>query len=106
MRLLFVFVLLSIGAVGCRSAADTVTASSTSEADAVQAFSLVVKFNGQEGLKRAMYDYEKFQMSIVKDVSSSDAIYLVGIRCKDYEVDGIIQKLNDDPNIIWAKRSE
>lgn len=101
--------LLAIGtqlAVGCGTTRNSTVSATVEQRETVRQFELIVKFSSDEGLKRAMFGFEKFRMTILEDISTEDAIYRILIQCKEYEIDGVIRKLNDDANIEWAKRSE
>ncbi|MBI1288123.1 MAG: hypothetical protein GC178_11175 [Flavobacteriales bacterium] len=69
-------------------------------------FPVTVKFRSEEAFKRGMFELGRFHATIGSEISSAEHIYQLFLSCREYEIDGIVEKLNDNPNIEWAKRSD
>ena len=69
-------------------------------------YDLLVSFSSLEDLKRVPYRFSDLKMELREEISSSDNLYKFSILCKDYEIDGIVFKLNKEAGINCAKRVE
>lgn len=106
MRSVILISLLMVTLCECKTTENSVGNAEMSVNSVSNEYALMVKFVSDEGFKRAMFEFERLRMKVDQDVSVEDHIYQILIQCKEYEIDGIVQKLNDNPNIDWAKRSE
>jgi hypothetical protein len=106
MRSVILISLLIVTFCGCKTTENSVGNEDASMNSVVNEYALMVKFVSDEGFKRAMFEFERLRMKVDQDVLVEDHIYQILIQCKEYEIDGIVQKLNNNPNIDWAKRSQ
>lgn len=106
MRSVILLSLLIITFCGCKTIENSFGNAETSVNSVSNEYVLMVKFVSDEGFKRAMFEFERLRMEVDQDVSVEDHIYQILIQCKEYEIHGIVQKLNDNPNIDWAKQSK
>ena len=69
-------------------------------------FSVLIKFQSQEGLKMVLFQMQNLKLELEKEVSVSDNIYQLKLVCREFEVDGTIRKLSMQEGVEWAKRLE
>ena len=48
----------------------------------------------------------ELQMELVEEVSHQDNIYNTTVLCQEYAIDGVVEKLNLEQGVDWAKRKE
>ena len=69
-------------------------------------FELVVKFNSLEDVKRVPFRLPQLKMELVEEISNTDHIYNATVLCQEYAIDGVVEKLNLEEGVGWAKRNE
>lgn len=69
-------------------------------------YELYISFSTLEDVKRVPYKLPHLKMELLEEVSAIENLYRVSVLCKDFEIDGVVTKLNDETGINWAKRVE
>ncbi|MFM1874778.1 MAG: hypothetical protein RL266_515 [Bacteroidota bacterium] len=71
-----------------------------------QRYELLISFASAEDVKRVPYRLSQLKMELMDESSSQNNLYKVSIECKEFELDGIITKLNYERGVHWAKLVE
>lgn len=98
--------LLVLTMTACKVGQESTSANVKEETVVLQDYAVMVKFSSEEGLKRGMYELENLKIVVEREVSAQDHIYLMKLRCQEFQIDGIIRKLNENPNFEWAHLAE
>lgn len=103
MARILLFFLVSTWVLSCNTNKEI-----THEANAEESkrFEVVVKFNSLEDVKRVPFNLPQLKMELVEEVSHSDHIYSTTVLCQEYAIDGVVEKLNLEEGVGWAKRNE
>jgi hypothetical protein len=103
MRLLLVFVVV-ISA--CRTAPVGHTSVAEQRLAAVDTFHIELVFRGLEGLKRVPYRYTQLRMQMDRQLHAQPPTYVFRISCTGQELQGILEKLALDEDVISVREYE
>lgn len=71
-----------------------------------QRYELLVSFASLEDVKRVPYRLSQLKMELMDEISSQENLFKVSVVCKEFELNGIIHKLNNEQGVNWAKPVE
>jgi hypothetical protein len=106
MRFGILFLLVAVVLISCTAQQISVNSAQQTVESADQRFKLMMQFGSEEALKRMLVRFQNLKMELDRPISASDLSYSVFVTCKDFEIDGIVTKLNLEEGIVWAKRAE
>lgn len=104
MRWMLGMAFVSIMFVSCKSAGNLPQSNNKQVEIESETYQIMVQFKNPEGLKRVLYRLDKFKIQMEEEVSNSDFIYKMRLDTKPYEIDGIVEKLRLNEDVLWAKR--
>jgi len=68
-----------------------------------QRYDVEIQFASVEDVKRVPYRLTNLRMELREELSAGQHIYLVSIECRPHALEGVLEKLNTDEGIIFAK---
>jgi hypothetical protein len=99
------FIMISIAAfAGCKPTMNT----SKTDMSVQQAtrFQIQIQLASIEAVKRVPLRYEKFRIQLNEEIARDQHLYQASIECRPYEIDGVIEKMKLDDEIVDVRRVE